>query len=90
MPPMVAIRGCNTFIEIYKIVKDFIILNQVVAEKTPMINVHMFYIEVTQGKIKNLKKKCKMRISNLNFHLHNVLCIPKGNAKFHNPKSSSC
>ena len=42
-----------------KIVKGFIILNQVVSEKTLMKNVHMCYIRVTEGKIENLKKKAK-------------------------------
>ena len=54
--PAVAIRGCNTFRDI---VKDFIILNQVVSEKTLMKNVHMCYIRLTEGKIENLKKKAK-------------------------------
>ena len=40
-----------------KIVKVFIILNQVVSEKTLMKHVHMCYIRVTEGKIENLKKK---------------------------------
>ena len=38
-----------------KIVKYFIILNQVVAEKTFIMNTHMFYIGVTE-KNENLKK----------------------------------
>ena len=42
-----------------KIVKDFIILNQVVAEKTLTKNVHMCYIRVTEGK---LKKEGKMSL----------------------------
>ena len=50
-----------------KIVKDFIILNQVVSEKTLMKNVHMCHIRMTEGKIENLKKICKMRISTLIF-----------------------
>ena len=60
--PAVAIRGCNTFRK-DKIVKDFIILNQVVSEKTLMKNVHMCYIRVTEGKNEKLKKEGKMRIS---------------------------
>ena len=32
--PAVATRGCNTFREKTKLLKDFIILNQVAAEKT--------------------------------------------------------
>ena len=71
IPPAVAIRGCND-----KIVKDFIILNQVVSEKSLMKNVHMYYIRVT-GKEK-LKKESKMRISILIYHLHNTLCLPEG------------
>ena len=42
-----------------KIVKDLIILNQVVSEKTLMKNVHMCYIRMTEGKNENLKKKTK-------------------------------
>ena len=61
--PAVAIRGCNTFRDKDKIVKDFIILNQVVAEKTLMKNVHMCYMGVTEGKIENLKNDGKMRIN---------------------------
>ena len=34
-----------------KIVKDFIILNQVVSEKNLMKNAHMCYIRETEGKI---------------------------------------
>ena len=56
IPPAVAIRGCNTFRE-DKTVKDFIILNQAVSEKTLMKNVHMCYIRVTEGKIENLKRR---------------------------------
>ena len=50
-----------------KIVKDFINLNQVVSVKTLMKNVHMCYIRVTEGKIENLKKGVKMRVSTLIF-----------------------
>ena len=39
-----------------------------------MKNVHMCYIRVTEGKIENLKKEGKMRIS---FHLHNTLLLPE-------------
>ena len=35
------------------------ILNQVVAGKTLMKNVHMCYMGVTEGKIDNLKKEGK-------------------------------
>ena len=45
----VAIRGCNTFREKKKNVNDFIILNQVVSEKTLMKNDHMCYIGETEG-----------------------------------------
>ena len=41
--------------------------HQVVSEKTLMKNVPMCYIGVTEGKIENLKKACKMRISILIF-----------------------
>ena len=56
--PAVAIRSCYTFREktkLLKISKDFIILNQVVSEKTLMKKVHLCYIRVTEGK--NLIKK---------------------------------
>ena len=41
-----------------KVYTHFLILNQVVAEKTLMNNVHMCYIHVvvTEGKIENLKR----------------------------------
>ena len=54
--PAVAIRGCNTVREKTKL-KDFIILNQVVYEKTFMKNLHRCYTGVTGGKIENLKKR---------------------------------
>ena len=38
-------------------------VNQVVAVKTLMKNVHMCYMGVTEGKIKNFKKEGKMRVS---------------------------
>ena len=40
-----------------------------------MKNVNTCYIRVTEGKIENLKKENKMRIST--FHLHNTLCLPE-------------
>ena len=46
-----------------KIVRDFIILNQVVPEKTLMKNVHMFIQEWQKEKNENLKREGKMRIS---------------------------
>ena len=49
-----------------KIVKDFTIPNQVVSEKTLIKNVHTCCISV-KGKIENLKKVGKMRISTLIF-----------------------
>ena len=64
--------------------KDF--LNEVVAEKTLMKNVHMRYKEVTEGKIENLKKEGKMRISILIF----IYTIHFAYLKVYNPKSSSC
>ena len=45
--------------EYVKIVKDFIILNKVVAEKTLIKNVYVCYTGVTEGTIENLKKKEK-------------------------------
>ena len=74
IPPGAAIRGCNTFRE-KKIVKDFIILNQVVSEKTLMKNVHMCYIGVTEGKI---EKRMQNEDLHLNFHLHKTICLPEG------------
>ena len=50
-----------------KNVKDFIILNQVVAEKILMKNDNTCYMGVIEGKIENLKKEGKMRISILIF-----------------------
>ena len=70
-------------------VKDFIILNQVVSEKALMKNVHMYYIRVTEGKIENLKKD-KIRISTLIFIYTIHFAYLKVHTKFHNPKSSSC
>ena len=90
MPPMVAIRGCNTLREKDKIVKDFIILNQVIAEKTLMINVHMFYIGVTEGKMENLKKECKRGLAILILIYTMSFSYLKVYTNFHNPKSSSC
>ena len=60
-------QGLKHFQRKDKIVKDFIILNQVVSEKTLMKNVHMCHIRMTEGKIENLKKEGKMRISTLIF-----------------------
>ena len=39
-----------------KIVKDFIILNQVVSEKTLMKNVHMCHIRMTEGKFEKRRQ----------------------------------
>ena len=72
-----------------KIVKDFIILNQVVSEKTLMKNVHMCHIRMTEGKIENLNKEGKMRISTLIFIYTIHFAYLKVYTKFHNPKSSS-
>ena len=73
-----------------KIFKDFIILDQVVSEKTLMKNVHMCCIRVIEGKIKNLKKEGKMRISTLLFIYTIHSAYLKVFTKFHNPKSSCC
>ena len=43
----------------WKCTQNFIILNQVVAEKTLMKNVPMCYIGVTEGKNEHWKKKAK-------------------------------
>ena len=55
-----------------------------------MKNVHMGYIRVPEGKIKNLKKEGKMRISTLVFIYTIHFAYLKVFTKFHNPKSSSC
>ena len=51
LSPAVANRGCTISEkrQNYERVNDLIILNQVVAEKTLMKNVHMCYIGVTEG-----------------------------------------
>ena len=50
-------------------VPNFRILSQVVAQKSlTEKNVHMYFIGVTEGKIENLKKDGKMRISTLIFN----------------------
>ena len=72
-----------------KIVKDFIIPNQVVSEKTLIKNVHMCCISVKE-KIENLKKVGKMRISTLIFIYTIHFAYLKVYTKFHNPNSSSC
>ena len=41
-----------------------------------MKNVHMCYVSVTEGKIKNLKKR-QNEDKHLNFHLQNTLCLPE-------------
>ena len=55
-----------------------------------MKNVHMCYIRMTEGKIENLKKEGKMRISTLIFICTIHFAYLKVYTKFHNPKSSSC
>ena len=50
----------------------------------------MCYIRVTEGKIENLKKEGKMRISTLIFIYTIHFAYLKVHTKFHNPKSSSC
>ena len=55
-----------------------------------MKNVYMCYIGVTEGKIENLKKEGKMRISILIFIYTIHFAYLKVYTKFHNPKSSSC
>ena len=69
--------------------KDFIILNQVVSKKTLMKNVHMCYIGVTEGTIRNLKIEGKMTIS-IFFFIYKIhfACL-KVYTKFNNPKSST-
>ena len=55
-----------------------------------MKNVHMSYIRVIEGKIKNLKIEGKTRVSTLIFIYTIHFAYLKGYTKFHNPKSSSC
>ena len=55
-----------------------------------MKNVHMCYIRVTEGKIKNLKKEVKMRVSTLIFIYTIHFAYLKVYTKFHNPQSNSC
>ena len=50
----------------------------------------MCYIRVTEGKIENLKKEGKIRISTLIFSYTVHFAYLKVNTKFHNPISSSC
>ena len=70
-----------------QIAKDFIILNQVVAEKTFMKKCpYMCYIRVTEGKKENLKKKGKMMISILIFIYTIHFAYLKVYTNFNNPK----
>ena len=55
-----------------------------------MKSVHMCYIRVTEGKIENLKREGKTRVSTLIFIYTIHFAYLKGYTKFHNPKSSSC
>ena len=55
-----------------------------------MKNVHMCNIRVTEGKIENLKKEGKMKISTLVFIYTIHFGYLKVYTKFHNPKLSSC
>ena len=54
-----------------------------------MKNVGMCYIRVTEGKIENLKKEGKIRISTLVFIYTVHFAYLKVYTKFHNPKSIS-
>ena len=60
IPPAVAIRCCNTFREI---LKDFIILNLLVVEKSLTVICPYVSFRSDRMKIKNLKKEGKMRTS---------------------------
>ena len=55
-----------------------------------MKKVHRCYIRVTEGKIENLKKEVKMRVSTLIFIYTMHFAYLKVYTKFHNPKSISC
>ena len=54
-----------------------------------MKNVRMCYIRVTEGKIENLKKEGKIRISTLVFIYTVHFAYLKVYTKFHNAKSIS-
>ena len=54
-----------------------------------MKNVHMCHIRMAEGKIENLKKEGKMRISTFIFIYTIHFAYLKMYIKFHNPKSSS-
>ena len=68
---------------------NFIILNQVVAEKTLTKNLHMCYIGVTEEKYFFRKKDDKMRVSILIFIYTILFAYLKVYTKFHNHESSS-
>ena len=53
-----------------------------------MNNVHMCYIRTTEGKIENLKKEGKMRISTLNFIYTIHFAYQKVYTKFENTGSN--
>ena len=55
-----------------------------------MKTVHMCYVRVTEGKIDNLKKDGKMKISTLIFIYTIHFAYLKMYTKFHNPRWSSC
>ena len=54
-----------------------------------MKNVHMCYIGVIEGKIENLKKESKMRMSILISFTQYTFAYLKVFTKFHNPNSGS-
>ena len=54
-----------------------------------MKNVHISYIRVTEGKIQNLKKEGKMRISTLIFFYTIHFAYLKVYTKFHNPRDQA-
>ena len=55
-----------------------------------MKNVHMCFIRVTEGKIENLEKEGKMRISTLIFIYTIHFAYLNEYINFHYPKSSNC
>ena len=79
----------STLVFIYTIhfsyTNNFIILNQVVAEKTLTKNVHMCYIGVTEGKI---EKEAKMSFSIFIFIYTIHLAYLKVYTKFENTGSN--
>ena len=87
IPPAVAIRGSNIFREKTKLSKISFPKSSSFSEN---FDENMSLCRKTDGKIENLKKEDKMRISTLIFIYTIHFAYLKVYTKFHNPKSSSC